>query len=229
MNSRKFFVYLVLLGVLLLVLLTACQPGSSEMECQRGVCIGIRIELPTQAYSPVPFTIIFRTDSDISDLAIYLEVQSGITVEDIITPADIRLLNQDQYGNNTWSIATKGGEEYKITGYFVMFKPSSDEINDSLKSGLVIATAILRSGARITDSIRINTDAKGNYLDDEAMSLAETQTATYVKPARDAIEEYYRGQTQTAESASPIQESQTPTVIVPAQNGTLTPQPSAYP
>lgn len=69
--------------LLLAVLLASCAPGGLETKCEDGVCVDITIVGPVRASEPAPFTISVKTEKDIDNLGISLDIDSNATVKDI--------------------------------------------------------------------------------------------------------------------------------------------------
>lgn len=152
--------------------LTSCSPDGTGYECGEGICIRITCEGPVQALEPAEFIISVKTDKDISDLGISLYSGSNVTIQDLeIKTYDAELLYQ---GNDllTYSINTKGGEEYTLTGHMVLGSPS---VSYGVFSYDLFAAASLRSGFRITDSISVYLEAEGKQVED-SQAILELET-----------------------------------------------------
>lgn len=156
---KRFFWFVTLL---LIILLTACAPGGSATKCQGGVCVAIAVLGPVRASEPAPFTITVKTDKDIVNLGISLEIDSNVTVNDIEkSPVESRQLYKDQ-NLTSWTINTKGGQEYTISGHVVFQKPALSNGISNYGLSVRVGNSAIRD---VTDSTRVYLNAEGEQVD----------------------------------------------------------------
>ncbi len=159
------------LSIILTFVFTACSPSGSTFECQNGICIDININNEVQALQPVEFTILVKTEKDVSGLGITI-ISEGIKLEITAKPEGSELMFQDLRSMD-WILNTKGNEEYIFSGIVIFPKPS---ISYGLSSYGMIVSAILPSAARVTDSVTIYLDSDGKQVDsNQAKILLETE------------------------------------------------------
>ena len=105
---RRFVSY----SLLLLMLLIACTPGGSSGKCSKGLCVKIRSIGPIQKETTVPMEIKIKSDKDQSEAMISMDVNPGVTVEDVTDNTDVTLKNKKGV---VWKKKLKAGEEVTLT------------------------------------------------------------------------------------------------------------------
>lgn len=153
----------IILVFLFIFLLAACSPSGSGTECKDGVCISIILETSVQASEPVPFSIVVKTEKDVSGLGISLYGDSAITIVDSEKkPTEAQVSYQDKRSIN-WKINAKGGTEYKFSGHVIFPKPSASY--GVFHYGLIAAAGHPSMG-RITDSVTVYMDSSGKQVEE---------------------------------------------------------------
>jgi hypothetical protein len=162
----------IVFSFLFMILLAACSPSRSGAECKDGFCVSIILETSVQASEPVPFSILVKSEKDVSGLGISLYGDSSITIVDAEEkPAEAQVIYQDKRSID-WKIDAKGGEEYKFSGHVIFPKPSASY---GVFSWGLIAAAGHPSMGRVTDSVTIYMDPSGKQVEDsEAKMLLQT-------------------------------------------------------
>jgi len=162
----------IIFSFLFMVLLAACSPSGSGAECKDGVCVSIILETSVQASEPVPFSILVKSEKDVSSLGISLYGDSAITIVDAEKkPAEAQVSYQDKRSID-WKINAKGGVEYKFSGHVIFPKPSASY--GVFHYGL-IAAAGQPSMGRVTDSVTIYMDSSGKQVEEgNAKTILQT-------------------------------------------------------
>lgn len=144
-------------------LLAACNLSRSGAECKDGVCISIILENSVQALEPVPFSIVVKTEKDVSGLGIFLSGDWDITIVDAeMKPAEAQVSYQDTRSIG-WQINAKGGTEYQFSGHVIFPEPS---VSYGIFHYGLIAAAGHSSMGQVTDSVTIYMDSSGKQVEE---------------------------------------------------------------
>lgn len=173
---KRFFWFFLLLFILLL---SACAPGSSGAKCQGGVCVDIEVVGPVRASTPAPFTITVKTEKDITNLGVSLDIDSNVTVNDIEKSPTESKLNYKDKNLLSWTISTKGGQEYIISGHVIFNKPTVSYGISNYGLFVRVGNSTIRD---VTNSLRVYLDAKGEQVDASKAKTEAQQTVIAPTP-----------------------------------------------
>jgi len=161
---KRFFWF----SILLILIFAACSSSDSGAECKDGICISIEIDGPVQALKPARFTILIKSQKDINELPVGLEVFPGVAISDIEKiPENAKPIYQDKTLYD-WLINTKGGEEYSFVGQIILSKPT---VSYGIFSYTILAFFSQPEFGRVTDSVTIYLDADGNQVDENQAKM----------------------------------------------------------
>jgi len=142
--------------------LVACNPGGSGFACEGGICLNIKVEEPVQAVKPSLVTLTVRTMNSIPKLGVGLDCYPEVAIEAPLTSPEGADLVQQNERVVTWSIDTKGGQEYSISAYVVL---DQSAMADGVFGYQINALASHPTMGIARDSVTIYLDAEGKQTE----------------------------------------------------------------